>query len=74
MERVENHIKEYNRRYMNDTNTTNAGAFYIRDYEKIKELSSDEYTLIDNALKVGFIVGYNKAKREKRKHRRRTSH
>lgn len=71
MGRVENHIATYNRRFLEKRK--NGGAFYCDDYMDIVEISKEEslketlYNAIDNALKVGFIIGYNRAKKDAKK-------
>lgn len=62
---AKNLIEQYNKKYLNNANNSTVGAFYTSDYVQIKDLSKgDLYEAIENALKVGFIVGYNRAKRE----------
>lgn len=56
------HIEKYNKML----SSNNAGGFFVDDINQIKELSDGElYEAIEAALKVGYIVGYNRAKKEK---------
>ena len=40
------------------------GAFYMSDYYQIRDMSMDIFELMDNALVIGFVIGYKCAKRE----------
>ena len=58
-----NHIKKYNALLSSDPGKS---TFNASDFIEIKSISSDLYEAIENALKVGYVVGYNRAKKEAR--------
>lgn len=71
------YIKEYREQFENSGN--NKGAFYSSDFEQILDISNKDlgnvgakisngnllYSLIDNALISGFMIGYKLGKRSK---------
>lgn len=66
---IKKSIETYNKKYLNSKNNpTGKGLFAISDYAQIKETAEenngDIYDIIDAALKAGFIVGYNQAKKD----------
>ena len=66
---IKKSIETYNKKYLNSKNNpTGKGLFAISDYAQIKEIAEenngDIYDIIDAALKAGFIVGYNQAKKD----------
>ena len=51
-------IEEYQRRF--------GDVFYTSDYDQIYKMSKgDKFSLIDNALTAGFMIGYRAAERKK---------
>ena len=64
-------VKEYRKKYSN--RKTNEAAFYSTDYDQIYKMSKGGrptdtiFYAIGNALEAGFMVGYRKAQRDKRK-------
>ncbi len=68
MERnVRKYINDYNKRFVLDgeKKNKNSTTFFRSDYIQIKEMSHDTFSLIDNAVMFGFMVGYNAGKKEK---------
>lgn len=68
MERnVRKYINDYNKRFVLDEEKKNKNSttFFRSDYIQIKEMSRDTFSLIDNAVMFGFMVGYNAGKKEK---------
>lgn len=63
MRNAQKNIDEYKAKYW-DNNKTNAGAFYWDDINQIRDISKDLFETINNALMLGFMVGYRRAKRE----------
>lgn len=63
------HIELYDKKYLDlKKNRSGAGCFFVTDYKQIEEMSGGKIgQIIDNALKAGFIIGYNRAKAEKKK-------
>lgn len=61
---LQKYVEDYKRKFYG--NEYNGGAFYVSDFYQITDMGTDLFDLIDNALMAGFMVGYKKAKREKR--------
>lgn len=61
-------LESYKRRY--EGKAGKEGAFYVSDLDQIRAFSvygeDREYDLIDNSLKIGFMIGYRKAQRDGR--------
>lgn len=63
MRDVNKAIQDYKKQFM--YGDSNKGKFYVSDFYQVNEISKgDKYNCIDNALMVGFMVGYRLAKRE----------
>lgn len=69
MQRIANAVHNY----WQFTERTGRGAFYASDLYQLRDMSLndegcvDVYTLMNNSLSAGFMIGYECAKREARK-------
>lgn len=65
MRDVNKAIQDYKKKFM--YGDSNKGKFYVTDYYQVNEISKgDKYNCIDNALMLGFMVGYRLGKTESR--------
>ena len=64
-------VEAYKKKFYNATGNT--GAFYVTDFDQIKELATDSggvvsfWDAIGYALEAGFMVGYRYGKKEGKK-------
>ena len=69
---------EYEKKYYNAPTNSKRGQFWLSDYMQIMEMSKDcqgggvdLYDLVSNALKAGFMIGYNTRRADERDNRRK---
>ena len=58
-------ITEYRKKFYGTH--SKKGSFYYSDLNQIVEMGGDLPIMVFNAMEAGFMIGYNAAKREKRK-------
>jgi hypothetical protein len=61
MRNIKRSIDQYKNTFGKTNNTE--GAFYLSDYQQILSMSNNNFELVSNALRAGFMIGYRKGRK-----------